>query len=121
MKGCWRLKLKSRSDRKRAKLKGLHKYLRENLNTPNTHQMLGRIKAVVKGWANYHAISDNYRQVKSFIHRSERILFQWFNRRGGNKPWYWKRFKRLLDRINYPKVPPLVSLFPTPNQVKAQR
>ena len=118
-KKCWRLKVKSRGDRKRAKLKGLRQFLRDHLNTPDTPMVLNRVKAGVRGWANYHAVSDNQRQVRSFIDESKRILFQWFNRRGGRKPWTWKRHERLLDRINYPKVPNVTSLFPTPNQAKA--
>ena len=118
-KRCWRLKLKSRSDRKRAKLKGLRQLLRAHLNTPDTPKVLDRVKAGVRGWVNYHAVSDNQKQVSSFIYESKRILFQWFNRRGGKKPWTWERYAKLLERIDYPEVPKIVSLFPTPNQAQA--
>jgi group II intron reverse transcriptase/maturase len=117
-KRCWRLKLKSRSDRKRAKLKGLRKFLRNNLNTPNTPKVLAQVTSAVRGWARYHAVSDNQRHVSSFIDESKKILFQWFNRRGSKRPWTWTRYARLLTRINYPTVPRLVILYPTPNQVK---
>ncbi|MEI8026379.1 MAG: group II intron maturase-specific domain-containing protein [Pseudomonadota bacterium] len=81
--------------------------------------MIERVKSVVRGWINYHAVSDNHRQVNSFIRESRRILFKWFNRRGGKKRWNWERVTRLLDRVNYPTIPPLKSLFPTSNQAKA--
>lgn len=116
---CWRLKAKSRGDRKRAKLSGLRKFLRENLNTPDTPRLISQVKATVRGWARYHAVSDNQRQVSSFIDESQRILFQWFNRRGGRKKWTWNRFGQLLKRVNYPNVPPLVTLYPTSNRAKA--
>ncbi len=115
----WRLKVKSRGDRKRAKLVGLRKFLQENRNTPNTPLLIERVKSAVRGWVNYHAVSDNQRQVSSFIHESKRILFKWFNRRGGKKKWNWERFARLLGRVNYPTIPPAKSLFPTSNQAKA--
>jgi len=115
----WRLKVKSRSDRKSSKLRGLREYLRKRTNSPNTPLLLNQVKAVVRGWVNYHAVSDNQRQVSSFIYESKHILFKWFNRRGGNKKWNWGRFERLLERIDYPTVPPLVSLYPTPNRAKA--
>jgi len=118
---CWRLKVKSRGDRKRAKLSGLRKYLKENLNTPNTPKLISQVKAAVRGWAQYHSVSDNQRQVSSFIDESQRILFQWFNRRGGRKKWTWNRFGQLLKRVNYPNVPPLVTLYPTSNRAKAYR
>jgi group II intron reverse transcriptase/maturase len=78
----WRLKVKSRGDRKRAKLVGLRKFLQENRNTPNTPLLIERVKSAVRGWINYHAVSDNRRQVSSFIYESKRIIFSWFNRRG---------------------------------------
>ena len=107
----WRLKVKSRGDRKRAKLVGLRKFLQENRNTPNTPLLIERVKSAVRGWVNYHAVSDNQRQVSSFIHESRRILFRWFNRRGGKKKWNWERFARLLHRVKYPTPPPVKSLF----------
>jgi len=115
----WRLKVKSRGDRKRAKLVGLRKFLQENRNTPNTPLLIERVKSAVRGWINYHAVSDNRRQVSSFIYESKRIIFSWFNRRGGKKRWTWESVARLLDRVKYPSIPPLKSLFPTSNQAKA--
>src|SRR4029077_10497053 len=58
--GRWRLKYKSRSDRFASKLKGLRKYLKESL-AGETHETLMRVKSIVVGWVNYHAISDNQR------------------------------------------------------------
>ena len=118
-KTFWRLKVKGRGDRMRAKLKGLSKFLRENLNAPDTPRILKRVVSGVRGWVNYHAVSDNHRRVSGFIYQAKRFLFRWFNRRGGNRLWNWKRHTRLLDRIKFPIVPPAVSLFPTPNQAKA--
>lgn len=115
----WRLKVKSRSDRKNAKLVSLRKFLKENRNTSNTPQLMSRVKAVVRGWVNYHAVSDNERQVRSFIYESKMILYKWFNSRGGRKKWNWDRLSRLLKRINYPTTFKLVSLYPTPNRAKA--
>ena len=116
---CWRLKVKSRGDRKRAKLSGLRKYLKESLNTPNTPHLISQVKAAERWWAQYHAVSDNQRQVSSFIDESKRILFHWFNRLGGRKKWTRDRFGQLLKRGNYPNVPPLVTLYPTSNRAKA--
>lgn len=115
----WRLMVKSRGDRKRASLKGLRELLHKNRNTPNTAKLLERVKAGVRGWVNFHNVSDNQRQVSSFIQETHRILFEWFNRRGGKKPWTWTRLKRLLARINYPTIPPVVSLFPILKRAKA--
>lgn len=111
----WRLKLKSRGDRKTAKLNGLRRYLRENRNTPDMDRVLATVVAGVKGWVNYHAVSDNKRAVKSFIEEGKRILFRWFNRRGGRRRMHWIQFQRILIRIGYPKSFKTVRLIPTPN------
>ena len=111
-KGWWRLKYKSRSDRFADKLNGLRKYLKEHLNQ-ETHQVLKRVKRVVVGWVNYHAISDNQRRVSSFILQSKRALFAWINRKGGNRKMNWGRFAALLKRTNYPQGFKTKSMFTT--------
>jgi RNA-directed DNA polymerase len=115
----WRLKLKSRGDRKRAKLQALHKYLRANLNTPNTAAIVSHVVAGVRGWVRYHAVSDNLRAVSSFIQAGERILFNWFNRKGRRHAMNWKRFQKLLTAIKFPTVPNPIILYPTPNKASA--
>lgn len=118
-KKFWRLKLKSRGDRKGAKLRGLREFLRDNLNTPDTAGVVRRVIAGVRGWAAYHSVSDNLRAVSSFIMASARILFSWFNRRGRKRTMNWKRFQKLLVAIKFPMVPKPVILYPTLNKASA--
>ena len=110
-KGFWRLKLSSRRDRFTKKLKSLKSYLRENLTTPNTLGVLLTVVRVVKGWINYHGISDNQRRVGAFIEWSKRLLFDWCNRRGRKHPMNWNTFSRILQKIQFPKVWKTVSMF----------
>lgn len=110
--GFWRLKYTSRKDRFVTKLKGLRKFLWENLNTRDTLGLLKTVVRVVKGWVNYHAISDNQRRVGAFLEHSKKILFSWFNRRGRKYPINWSRFIKVLDRVKFPKIWKVVSMFP---------
>lgn len=110
--GRWRLKFRSRADRFTTKLKGLRKYLRGCLNQ-ETHETLDMVKLIVKGWVNYHAISDNQQRVCSFILQSKRILFWWINRKGGKRKKSWARFSALLKRIGYPENFKITSMFAT--------
>ncbi|WP_341793708.1 MULTISPECIES: reverse transcriptase domain-containing protein [unclassified Rickettsia] len=71
----WRLKYTTRKDRFTEKLKGLKEYLRSKLNERNKTQVLVQVIKVVKGWVNYHGISDNQRRVSSFIYHSRRAIF----------------------------------------------
>jgi group II intron reverse transcriptase/maturase len=109
-KGKWRLKYKSRADRFTAKLKGLREYLKKRQNQ-ETKATIERVKTVVIGWGNYHAISDNQRRVSSFIEESKRILFKWINRKGGKRKMNWTTFGKLLKEMQYPHYFKTTSMF----------
>ncbi|GEM_PF-6062913 len=85
-------------------------HLKENLAC-DTHVMLKRVIRIVRGWINYHAISDNQRRVKSFIFMSERSLFRWINRKGGKRKTSWDSFSKLLKRVGYPDNFKTTSMF----------
>jgi RNA-directed DNA polymerase len=108
--GWWRMKYKSRSDRFTGKLNGLRKYLKDNLNQA-TSEVLKRVKKTVVGWANYHAISDNQRRVRSFILQTKFAVFRWINRKGGNRKMSWDKFGKLMKLINYPQTFKTTSMF----------
>ena len=107
----WRLKYTTRKDRFAEKLKGLRQYLRCQLNKRNKAQVLSNVIRVVKGWINYHGISDNQRRVSSFIYQSKHIIHGWFNRMGGKRGMNWKRLAEVLKQVNYPEKWKTVSMF----------
>lgn len=111
-KGFWRLKYASRGDRFRATLKRFKTFLWENLNTNNSKGLLKSVVRRVQGWINYHAISDNGGCVWTFINRSKRLLFKWFNRKGGKRRMNWKRFSCILKVIKFPETWKTQSMFP---------
>lgn len=107
----WRMKFTSRRDRFASKLNGLKSFLTGHLNTSDT---VGIIKAVargVKGWLNYHAISDNERRVKQFIRISRQLIRKWLNRRGRKRPMNWAKCNALLDSLKFPQPWATKSLF----------
>lgn len=110
--GTWRLKYKSRSDRLASKMKSLRSYLKESLNV-RTQTVLKRVIRVVKGWINYHAISDNKRRVNSFILMCKRVLFWWRNRKGGQRKLSWEKFRNLLKTAKFPETFKVTSMFTT--------
>ncbi|WP_244175759.1 reverse transcriptase domain-containing protein, partial [Xenorhabdus vietnamensis] len=101
-KGVWRLKFTSRKDRFAAKLKGLRDFLWKNLNTTDIRLILNTIIRVVRGWINYHGISDNQRRVEQFIYQSTRIIYRWFNRKGGRRRLTWEKLNLILKMLGYP-------------------
>lgn len=109
-RGVWRLKYKSRGDRLAAKLKGLRSHLKDCLHE-DTHSVTKRVIRIIKGWINYHAISDNSHRVNTFIYRCRNILYWWRNRKGGQRRLTWERFDRLLKKFNYPVSFKTTSMF----------
>ena len=110
-KGYWRLKYTSRRDRFSIKLKGMKTFLRKQLNTENAQDLLKQVIRVIRGWINYHGISDNKRRVNQFLHISRRIIFRWFNRLGGKHPLTWERYEKILEAIDFPKDWKTISMF----------
>ena len=108
--GKWRLKFKSRADRLAKKLVSMRLHLKQRLHE-KTHVVINDVKRVVLGWGNYHAISDNHKQVSMFIHWSKRILFSWVNRKGGKRKMNWGKFTKLLKRLEFPEYFKTTSMF----------
>jgi group II intron reverse transcriptase/maturase len=108
----WRLKFKSRSDRFTVKLRGLREYLRKCLNQDTKATVL-RVKRVVVGWINYHAISDNQPRVSSFVYESKKAILKWINRKGGKRKMNWTMFDKLLKEVEYPRNFKTISMFTT--------
>ncbi len=110
-KGFWRLKYKSRRDRFAATLKELQAFLWEHLNVEDTDGLMRSVIRKVKGWINYHAISDNQRKVSSFLIQVKRIVLKWFNRRGGKRQMNWEKLVIRLNRVGFPKTFKTISMF----------
>lgn len=107
----WRLKYTSRKDRFTKKLKGLREYLREQLNAPSKKLVLLTVIRVIKGWINYHSISDNDKRVGSFVYHSKHIIYGWFNRMGGKRKMNWQRLNKILKAVKFPNKWNTVSMF----------
>lgn len=110
-KGTWRHKYTSRRDRFTASLKELRAFLWENLNVKDTDELLRCVIRRVKGWINYHAISDNQPRVHSFLDQVKRIVLKWFNRRGGKRPMNWEKLMVRLKRVGLPSTFKTTSMF----------
>lgn len=108
--GYWRLKFTSQKDRFAGKLKGLGDFLWKNLSA-NRRQTLNTVIRVVRGWINYHGISDNKRRVGQFIYQSKRIIYRWFNRKGDHRPIMWGKLNLILKMLGYPSLWKTRSMF----------
>ena len=101
--GKYRLKYTSRKDRFASKLKGMKTFLMKNLNTKDTTLVLLRAIKVIRGWVNYHGISDNKHSVGQFLEKSKYLIHKWLNRRGGKKYVSWESLLKKLKALDYPR------------------
>ncbi len=107
----WRLKFKSRRDRFTSKLKGLRKFLWDNLNARDPRGIIKTAVAVIRGWINYHHISDNGHMVDAFRVECMRTIYRWLNRRGRRRPMRWDKFNRMMQGLGFPKMGKTASMF----------
>jgi RNA-directed DNA polymerase len=107
----WRLKYKSRRDRLTSTLNRIKQFMRKHLNTPNTDELLKDVVKVIKGWVNYHAITDNQRKVWGFIKGCARIILKWYNRRGCKKAMNWDNLNLVFKRVGFPTRIKTTSMF----------
>lgn len=112
-KGYWRLKFMSRRDRFNSKLKDMRTFLRKNLNK-DTATVVKAVAKSVRGWINYHNISDNAHKVQAFRVESTRIIFKWINRKGRKRPMNWTEFSDYLRVIEFPTIGRVTSMFSAP-------
>ncbi len=113
IKGSYRLKFTSRKDRFTTKLKEIRELFKENLNVRNSNSFLKQIATIMRGWINYHGVSDNSRRVNSFIEKCRNLAYWWFNRRGKKQAMTWDKLHSILKRVNYPRTWKIISMFTT--------
>lgn len=82
----------------------------ENLNA-NRRQTQNTVIRVVRGWINYHGISDNKTRVGQFIYQSRRIIYRWFNCKGCRHPMTWEKLDLILKMLGYPSRWRTLSIF----------
>ena len=70
------------------------------------------INAKLRGYYQYYGVTDNTREVKSFLCITKKLLFKWLNRRSQRRSYTWETFNNGLLRT-FPLLEPRikVSLF----------
>ena len=64
--------------------------------------MLRLARARVVGHLSYYAITDNTDRCRYYVHRTERILFKWLNRKSQRRSYTWDQFVPTLARVGWP-------------------
>jgi RNA-directed DNA polymerase len=109
--GYFTVKRKTIGKRLAARLKDIKAKLRARL-----HGEIGDtvkwLKAVVRGYFQYHAIPDNEERMKTFRHEVLRLWLRQLRRRSQRSRWTWGRF---LEKLGA-QMPEIQILHPYPNE-----
>jgi RNA-directed DNA polymerase len=102
---------KTQRERLQKKLKTLGVRL-AILRTHGGRTMMGYVRHHLQGHIQYFGVSGNIRAVRTYIHRSERLLFKWLNRRSQRRSVRWERFSLVLAQ-SLPRARIVHNLYPT--------
>jgi hypothetical protein len=100
--GKFYVRRKTMAKRMRAKLQAIKGWLAKHMHA--TRREVGEhLRAVVRGYANYHAVPDNIAAVRAFTREIARLLLAALRRRGQKRKMNWDRLRPFLERW-LPKV-----------------
>jgi len=103
--GRFRMKRKTASKKQRTKLKEMNIWIRNNRNH-RLRDLIAMLNAKLRGHYQYYGVTDNYKCIANFWHKTHRLLFKWLNRRSQRRSYSWKGYTELL-RV-YPLVQPRI-------------
>ena len=107
-------KVKRRTSRKKLgqSLRRFTEWARKARGVLRKGEMFRLARARVVGHLSYYAITDNTDRCSYFVHRAERILFKWLNRKSQRRSYTWDTFVPTLARIGWPRPKIRVDLNP---------
>jgi RNA-directed DNA polymerase len=105
VKGHFMVYRKTIGKRMAAKLKDLRQKLRKGLHAA-TGDTVKWLKAVVRGYFQYHAVPRNEQRMKAFRHEVLRMWWWQLRRRSQRTRWGWNKFMEKLGN-QLPEVEPL--------------
>jgi group II intron reverse transcriptase/maturase len=93
--GRFRMKRKTANKKFRAKLIEMNQWVKHNRNH-RLKDLIAMLNVKLSGHFRYYGITDNFNSIADFLHKTERMLFKWLNRRSQRKSYSWAGFKELL-------------------------
>ena len=107
-------KVKRRTSRKKLgqSLRRFTEWARQARNVLRKGEMLRLARVRVDGHLSYYAITDNSDRCRFFVHRTERILFKWLNRKSQRAAYTWASYVQTLARVGWPTTRVRVGLNP---------
>lgn len=104
-------KLKTNGKRLNSKLKKVASWTKGVRNKYELAKIWRLFCLKLRGHIQYYAVSFNLNETNKFVHKAQRILFKWINRRSQKKSFDWTKFELFIKRHPLPKVKVCHKLF----------
>jgi group II intron reverse transcriptase/maturase len=96
-------KLQTDPKRFRKKLQDIKIWCQKTFRQHKLTEVWHLIRMKLQGHINYFGVSFNMTRLRTFIWRSQRLIFKWVNRRSQKKSYTWEGFEMFLQRFPLPK------------------
>jgi group II intron reverse transcriptase/maturase len=101
--GKFKIGRKTNGKRMSQKLGEINQWLRLLRNQVKLQEIWKQLCRKIVGYFQYHAVSGNVRNLKTFIQKVTEILYKWINRRSQKQSMNWNQFKKYLKYHPLPK------------------
>ena len=91
MNRFFRCKVKTSKKKYRAKLLAIKEWIKRNRNMP-VSRLIAKLNQGLIGYYAYYGVTDNMRELNSFINEVKWLLFKWLNRRSQRRSYTIKEF-----------------------------
>ncbi len=110
--GYFKVKRRTSAKKLRMSLQEFGEWIRKARGWLPKSELLKRARARVMGHIQYYGITDNGKQVETFLYWATRILFKWINRKSQRRSYTWDGFRQVLRYIGWPTRTMRVDLNP---------
>jgi len=100
-KGWFRVKRKTSKKKLRAKLTEMNVWIKQNRHL-RLKDLTKELNLRLRGHYQYYGVTDNFKSINIYGHKTMWMLFKWLNRRSQRPSYTWQGFEEML------KVFPLV-------------
>ena len=110
-KAFFRCRVKSCKKRMSRKIREMKEWIKQN-RTLKISVLMEKLNRKLRGYYNYYAVTDNLREVKSYLNAVKWLLYKWLNRRSQRRSYTIDTFfNGLLKSHPLPEPHIKVSLF----------
>lgn len=110
-KQFFRCRVKTSKKKLRSKIKAMKEWIMNHRTMP-LEWIFKTVNAKLRGHYQYYGVTDNIREVKSFLYITRKLLFKWLNRRSQKRSYTWETFNNgLLNTFPLQEPGIKVSLF----------